>query len=561
MTGYWDPKASPWSRLGRIQAQTDLLGLRWGRVDFFAANSELESDLSNPDKPFKHFDVIVYRNVAVEPLIPIANVFFAFAGLKPTWRLADYDDSLLMGPPAGANQSEVALVVFDRGRFRGDDQSFSTWIEERIETLSQRHGGSAIAISFDTQDSRKLRFALGSTFAEEVVAADGQEFTDSRLEKLTGSPLTAFAWMHIARNLATRLAYRQISGPKKILVVDMDNTLHDGIVGEDGLGVRVSDSHRLLHDELRQARSRGYLLALLSKNDHSDVMRTLQEHPDYQLRHNDFLTIDASWDEKAVGMKRILDIARVGSDSVIFLDDNPAELLGVGDAWPQISLVNAGDGPTSTLENLRFCPGYLVVAVDEAAAGRQDDLKANSLREELLQVDSSTYIREAQPTLSIRLNHEEDLSRLVDLGGRSNQFNLLLKRWKLNNYEQSDCSFAALSFRDRFSNSGVIGGIAVVSNSVTNEAVVSELFLSCRVLGRHLETPLIMNALRRILEERLQNGAWIEWVVTERNQPALSWLQTLPTEVDPSQHGRIFMTRDQIENLSKIPEGVECEYD
>jgi FkbH-like protein len=560
MTGYWNPKASPWSRAGRIQAQTDLLGLRWSRLDFFSANSELESDLIRPERSFKPCNIVVYRNVAVEPLIPIANVFFAFAGLKPTWQLAEYDDSLLLLPPPGVNQSEIAVVVFDRERFKGDDQSFLTWIQERLETLSRRHGNSVVAVTFSSQETRNIRFMIGAHFIEDVFARDGQEFTDPRLEKLTGSSLTAVAWMHIARNFVTRLAYRQIAGPRKLLVVDMDNTLHDGVIGEDGLGVRVSDAHKLLQDELRQARSRGYLLALLSKNDLGDVLRTLAEHPDYQLRPSDFLTIDASWDDKAVGMKRILDMARVGSDSAIFLDDNPAELLGVGDAWPQIALVNAGDGPETTLENLRFCPGYLVVAVDEAATSRQDDLKANALREELLQVDSNAYIREAQPVLSIRLNHEEDLSRLVDLGGRSNQFNLLLKRWKLNDYLHSDCNFAALSLRDRFSDSGVIGGIAVLSNSDTHEATVSELFLSCRVLGRHLETPLIMSALRRMLEERLQNGVWIEWTVTERNQPALSWLQTLPTEVDPSRPGRIFVSRNQIESLSQIPEGVEREY-
>lgn len=560
MTGFWNPAASPWSRFGRIHAQSDLLDLRWSRVDFFSANSELEAGSEAPNQALKPCDVVVYRNVASEPLVPIANVFFAFAGLRPNWWFAAYDDSLSLGPPEAATGAQLALVVFNRDRFNGDDQSFETWLGERIDRLSRRHGNQAIAVVFDQQHSRRLHFFVGSVLVDEILAPVGQEFIDPRLEKLTGSPLTALAWMHVARNLATRLAYRLVAGPKKILIVDMDYTLHDGVVGDYGLGVQVSDAHKSLQHELREARSKGYLLALLSKNDLIDVMQVLEKHPDYQLRPDDFLAIDASWDEKAIGMQRILDRARVGSDSVIFIDDNPAELLSVGDAWPQVALVNAGDGPEHTLRNLRFCPGYFVHGDDHAAAGRLDDLRANAVREELLRTDGNAYVREARPVLSVRLNDEEDLTRLVDLGGRSNQFNLLLKRLKKDGYQQPNCNFAALSLRDRFSDSGVIGGLLVVPKADSEEGVVSELFLSCRVLGRQLETPMIMSALRRILDGGHLDGAWLEWTVAERNQPALSWLKTLSTEIDVSGPGRMFISRERIENLSQIPEGVECEY-
>jgi FkbH-like protein len=200
-----------------------------------------------------------------------------------------------------------------------------------------------------------------------------------------------------------------------------------------------------------------------------------------------------------------------------------------------------------------------LIKADDAAEVRLSDLKANENRQEFLDRGFSAYIEEAQPRLLARIDSQDDLPRLVDLGQRSNQFNLALLRWKATDLALPDRHFVALSLHDRFSDSGVIGGIFLTVDVEKNHTCVNELFLSCRVLGRGLETALIMGSLREFLERNSLQTVEFSWRIGPRNQPGLTWLTSLKPELLIECETSATFTLDQIIALAIIPEGVSLD--
>jgi FkbH-like protein len=543
-----------------LLAQSSLLGLEWPRIDYVDASRQVKNLVESGKSVLASVRINLYRNTAVESLLAPAETFLAFAGFDPEWRIGEYDDSLSLINDS-EQDSHVAVVIYDRGRSLLMDGEFEEWFESRLRNIATSTNQPTIGFVFSQAFPRRIKTWIYPGNFNRVDEAVTSPFFDPRLEALTGSGLTPFAWNYLARSLCAEFLPSLLQPPKKILVIDIDNTLHEGVLGEEGLDVRVSEDHQRLHDEILEAKERGYLLALLSKNDIRDVHRLLTNHRSYRLREADFVAIDATWDDKSIGLSRILNATRLGQESVIFIDDNPSELLQMVNQWPQVTLVNAAEGPRATLTNLRFAPGYQKLSDDSAAKVRLDDLKANEKRDEVLTNGFVAYISEAKPVLTARFNDAAYVDRLVDLASRSNQFNLTLRRTKSLELLDSNKSFIALSMQDRFSDSGVIGGIFLRTADLHKSLDAFEVFLSCRVLGRGLETPLIFGAIRELMMQRSLENVMLNWELGPRNQPALHWLKSTFPGVEVSSPGSVCLSLNAVKDLAFTPEGVRYEFE
>lgn len=300
------------------------------------------------------------------------------------------------------------------------------------------------------------------------------------------------------------------------------------------------------------------MLAIISKNDREDVLNLLQKHPDYLLRESDFVSIEASWGTKSDAMLRILEQTRINHDAVVFIDDNPVELMQMAAAFPSITCVSVDAGPEAATKTLQFVPGFRRSSEDHAADVRVRDLQSNEERERLIANGLAAYYDSAQPVLKVSIRQSDDLERLIDLGKRSNQFNLLLARSEKSEYMASGATWVSLSLEDRFSDSGIIGGILCIRDA-NNFCQLVDLFLSCRVLGRGLETSLIcvglMEATKALTGDHLQ----LSWVIGERNEPALSWIAKELTKAPIDDAGSITLSLEDLKELSHPPKGVKIE--
>ncbi len=478
----------------------------------------------------------VWRNHAIEPVIASALPYLALARCVPEFRLSDYDDALMFNDRQSA---DIELLWLDSSRYL-DQSRFDVWLHwliSRIKALRIATPAPIIVATWlhDAGQWEQLQ-GLADTvpamyFADlnAVCNEAGVKLADPRSAAMAGTPLSNAAQLMLARKLACQWIPASVFPPIKVVALDLDNTLHAGILGEDGIqGVRLTPAHRTLQHFIKSLRQRGVFIALLSRNELVDVEALFAQRDDYPLRWDDFSVTEISWRGKADGIHHIAKALRVAADSILFVDDNPGELASVASQFPQIHTVYASPDASQTQRAIEYYPGLWRWRVEADDTKRVQDMKANAEREKILaeMTDPSDYFRSLQTTVIIRLDPTDQLSRLADLCGKTNQFNLAIRRFNQAEIDErlkhSDSCVTSVQMKDCLSDSGVIA--VIVADRDGERLVIEELCISCRALGRQLEDTFILASIREMplfvgcseVMFRVQHGP--------RNQPARDWL-------------------------------------
>jgi FkbH-like protein len=355
-------------------------------------------------------------------------------------------------------------------------------------------------------------------------------FLSERTARLTGTRLSDSALVLIARELACRwIPFAKRVG-RKAIVVDLDNTLYRGVLGEQGpAGIELTSAHRALQRVLLQFKEQGYFLAVASRNQEQDVRCMFKKRGDFPLRWEDFSAHAVSWDNKDDSQSQIADQLRIGIDGLVFVDDNAGELAVVGASLPGVGLVHASEDPHLTARVLQYFPGLWRPRLLKEDQLRVGDLAANSERARIAgrHVDPKNYLHSLQAVLDVYINHRNHLSRMVELSQKTNQFNLNLSRLDAlelsKRLEDPRSCVVTFGLRDRLSDSGLIG--LVVLQRTAGSTIIEEMAISCRALGRGLEDLMIAAALEGALGEEVGRSNLIfQHREGPRNQPARSWL-------------------------------------
>jgi FkbH-like protein len=531
-----------------IEIQEQLISGALGRIKV----AELLQKNDHTDGDLQHLRI--WRNIAVEPMENAFRVLGLYWGVGYKFQYMGYDDSFSFSELSEKDDEVDCEVLFvDRSHYHLSDSEFISWINERERYLANITQRAIVTVIADTQIVFRME-------GEEVSRISGEiePFYDQRYERTTGSRLTPRTHFIIARELSTAWIASLFMPPRKLIAVDLDFTLHEGVLGELQNDVQVNGDFLALQAELIAAKKRGYMLAILSKNERQDVLDLLSSHADYLLREEDFVAIEASWDSKQIAMQRILERTRINQDAVIFVDDNPVELLQMMSAFPQVAVVSAADGPLQASQTLQYVPGYRRRLMDDLADTRIRDIQSNEEREALIIDGLNSYYRSASPVLGLTVRNEGHLERLVDLGKRSNQFNLTMARSGVDEFKAQNSIWLSLSLKDKFSDSGIIGGL-LLKKTHDDRCEVEELFLSCRVLGRGLETSLICRGMLEGCRYLDVTTVAISWVIGERNGPALKWISELQQDGMSLEAGSVTLSNSQLVSLAEPPQGVEVE--
>jgi FkbH-like protein len=369
-------------------------------------------------------------------------------------------------------------------------------------------------------DAAQRECGLSSSFDSRQWYLYRQPFTDSFLLK-AGSLL--------ARTVA---ALRRT--PKKCVVLDCDNTLWGGTVGEDGAanlqlgdefpGTAFRDFQRLL----LYWRGQGILLALASKNNEADVWEVFEKHSGMLLQREHISAWQINWNPKSENIPNIAKALNIGVDSLVFIDDSPMEIDYMRAARPEVRCVLVPEDPADILEVMRSLALFDRLDITQEDRLRAEMMRAEQHRESLA---GSLSKEEFRKNLGLRIDffsaQPEDLERITQLINKTNQFNLTTIRRSLDEVRMlahsSRHRIFGLRVSDKFGDYGLTGVVIAEIPVGSRQLIIDTFLLSCRVLGRGVEAAL----LAALAEEARNEGAEhlvASFIPTAKNAPAASFL-------------------------------------
>lgn len=293
-----------------------------------------------------------------------------------------------------------------------------------------------------------------------------------------------------------------IGKSRKCLVLDLDNTLWGGVIGDDGIdgivlghGSGEGEAFLAVQQMAIDLRARGVLLAVSSKNDDRIARNVFQKHPEMLLREEHISIFQANWNDKASNLEAIAAALNIGLDSLVFLDDNPAERRQVRQALPQVAVPELGEDPA--LYPLYLLAGgyFEAIAFLDEDRQRAEQYHANAKRS-LLQNstrDLTSYLNSLDMVMTITRFDKTGRSRIAQLINKSNQFNLTTRRYTESEIEYAGEDPNTLTFQvrlaDSFGDNGMIS--VVIVRNVEEVWTIDTWLMSCRVLGRGVECAVL----------------------------------------------------------------------
>jgi FkbH-like protein len=302
---------------------------------------------------------------------------------------------------------------------------------------------------------------------------------------------------------------------RKALVLDLDNTLWGGVVGDDGLeGIRigqgdpVGEAHLGLQRLALELRDRGIVLAVSSKNTDAIARAPFERHPDMLIKLEHIAIFQANWNDKAANIRAIAEELSLGLDALVFMDDNPAERGLVRRLLPQVAVPELPEDPACYARTLAAAGYFESVSFTPDDKNRAAQYQDNARRARLLNQsgDIGSYLASLQMTIEFRPFDATGRARIVQLINKSNQFNLTTRRYtepEIAAAERDPNVFTLqVRLRDTFGDNGMIS-VIICRQADAKSWDIDTWLMSCRVLGREVE-PMV---LREILHHAREAGA------------------------------------------------------
>ena len=285
---------------------------------------------------------------------------------------------------------------------------------------------------------------------------------------------------------------------RKCLVLDLDNTLWGGVIGDDGVdgialdpGDARGEAHRAVQQAALDLRRRGIVLAVCSKNDDATARLPFRQHSGMLLKEEHIAVFIANWEDKASNLERIAQRLDIGLDSLVFLDDNPVERLQVRQALPQVAVPELSEDPSTYARTLLMGGYFDSVAFTPEDLARAGQYQGNAQRAELQEStrDLGEFLRSLDMRIQFAPFAAQGRKRITQLINKTNQFNVTTRRYteaQVAAMEDSPAHFTLqVGLVDRFGDNGMIS--AVICHRRPDEWEVDSWLMSCRVLNRKVE--------------------------------------------------------------------------
>ncbi|MDP3244340.1 MAG: HAD-IIIC family phosphatase [bacterium] len=337
---------------------------------------------------------------------------------------------------------------------------------------------------------------------------------------------------HIPKLCDEYLAYIKplMSLNKKCIVLDLDNILWGGVIGEEGLeGIKLGPTSEgrpfwEFQKHLLSLFQRGVILAINSKNNPEDALRVFHEHPHMILKEEHFAAMRMNWDDKVANMKSLAEEINIGLDNLVFIDDDKLNREIIRGMLPEVTVVEMPDDPALYAKTLLELNEFQILQLTDEDLQKGKMYAAEKQRRDFQQVatDLTDYLKGLAMIIEIENANKMNIPRLAQLTQKTNQFNMTTRRYTEEDIEKMLASgeFLIISIKveDKFGDNGIVGA-AIVEKNIDNKWRINTFLLSCRIIGRRIEETL----LAYIIEEAKKAGAKFlsgDFISTKKNHPA-----------------------------------------
>jgi FkbH-like protein len=321
---------------------------------------------------------------------------------------------------------------------------------------------------------------------------------------------------------------------KKCIVLDLDNTLWGGIIGEDGFnGIKLGSSpignaFIEFQQKLLALNKRGIILAVNSKNNYEDGIEVISNHPNMILREKNFACFKINWKDKVSNMIEISNELNIGLDSMVFFDDDPVNREFMRKSLPEVQTIDLPNDPSeycSVLHSINDLNVLKITDEDEKRGQmytqerKRTDMKNSS-------IDMSKFLNELDIKIQIKKADDFTIPRISQLTLKTNQFNLTTKRYQeetIRNFTKSKTMIVeCVHVEDKFGDSGITG-VYIIQESDNKEWYLDTFLMSCRIMGKEIEKGIIAYIIEKAKLEGIKKIK-AQYMSTKKNKPCENFL-------------------------------------
>jgi FkbH-like protein len=434
---------------------------------------------------------------------------------------------------------------------------------------SQSEAGQSGLIRQINHELRRIAAGFRGVYSldyEALVARHGSAHWHDERKWLTARlPIAAGYLLHMAREWMRFIV--PLSGRiAKVMVVDLDNTLWGGVIGEDGMaGIKVGPEYpgaafQALHRALLDLSRKGILLAVCSKNNLDDAMEAIEKHPGMLVRAKHFAAMRINWTDKAQNLREIAEELNVGIDSLAFLDDNPFEREQVRAALPEVTVIDLGKNPLEYAAAVKNCAAFERLTLSAEDQQRTEMYAAQKQRAGAEQTFQSKedFFRFLEQEAELDPVSDLTLARVAQLTQKTNQFNLTTRRYTetqiVEMARKPDWHICSIKVRDRFGDHGLVG--VAITHDVGEPCEVDTFLLSCRVIGRTVETALLAHLAASAAQRgRKRLEGW--FLPTKKNAPARDFYEQHGFELQATSREGSLWTLDLKSSQLRCPDWIK----
>lgn len=435
------------------------------------------------------------------------------------------------------SRTKVATVVFLLPASPRLDAQMGAYTNTQITMFGEQL--SRMAGMVVVNPDKLYEFGFDATESYDAISDDlgHVPFNDAGYASLA---IVAVRYLHLLKTTA-----------KKVLVLDCDNTIWKGVVGEDGVdGIQLTSGMLALQRFAVNVQSQGVLICLASKNAEPDVLEVFEKRPDMILRPEHLVAHRINWTPKYQNLESLASELNLGLDSFVFVDDNPVECGQMREVLPQVLTLQLSDNDEAIEAMLRQLWVFDKLAVTEEDAKRTQMYRENNARQQLetSATDIGAFLASLNLEITVSSPTEEEWPRVAQLTQRTNQFNFTTVRRNETEMRalalQAEYHVLKVNVRDRFGDYGLVGDMIAKQEGTT--LWVDTFLLSCRVLGRGVEHSMLRE-LAMLGGHLGCTTVAIPYIRTAKNEPARAFADQVMGQ---------YREGDQEEAIYRVPVAV-----
>lgn len=473
----------------------------------------------------------VHRNHSFEMIENIISPFLNYSGISANLIYSDYDDSLNFH---NNQDADIQLIWLDTARYKNN--KISQWLYERILYLRSTVSSPIVLIHTGDKEiddfSQEVKDFFVFSVSELLKNFSKEDLYDIEKEAFSGTKLSNKACIKLAQILGLSIIPSIIQPSLKAIVFDLDNTLYNGVLGEEGIdNIKVTKAHTQIQNKILELKNKGFFICLASKNEEADAIELFKARKDFVLKWNDFACTRVNWNPKSSNIREIAKQLNIGTDAILFIDDNPAEIQNVESSNINVKTFLART-PDLTLNALNLYPRLLKLKKSKEDSIRTKDVQANQIRNNLAkELSQKEYFEKLGIELTFSINDKSEIPRISELFGKTNQFIFTYARYSEQQVSMLmnsvNSAVITVKMSDNLSDSGIIA-ICAAKKDNENNLELLELTISCRALGRNLEDIMILKMFEYLkLHLKSNNKIKINYKKGPRNAPAIGSLEKI----------------------------------